>query len=273
MQPAKSPPIRLTSSNDGPGKQNRPLSAKTGLQTTSVIRAFTLVELLVVILIIAILAALLFPAITGMTKKGRTAKSVSQLGQIYGAISQHVVDNEGNFPYAYGSPSDKPPGLNDKQRNYWYDVVKARLYPHPGGNAQLSRLDGPSGWGPPSLTDTTGTVLRSPNAEKSWPKSVISYGYNDRFIYRPGTSQKLALIYNNSQTVLLGDNLGNTHALTPDKATSFGKLNPRNGASQDFATNGVAIVVFIDGHTELLSASEATALNEDKTNIFWGVAP
>ncbi len=226
--------------------------------------------MLIVIGIVVILGALLFPAIGGMLSKGRTVKSMANLSQIYGAISQYVVDNDGNYPYAYGSNGALPPGATD--RDFWYNVVKVRLYPHPTA-ANRSALDGPSGWGPPSATDTTGTVLRSPNAEKNWPKSVISYGYNNRFAFRSGASQKLALVYNNSQTVLLGDNLGNTHSLTPDNATTAGKLNARNGATRDLATNGTAIVVYLDGHSELLSAADCARLNADKDNIFWGVLP
>jgi len=227
-----------------------------------------------VVAILGILAAILIPAVGGMLARGRTAKSTGNLQQIYSAVYQHVVDNDGNFPYAFGGGgSPRPPGANDKSRGYWYDVVKARLYPHPGGNALLSRLDGPSGWGPASATDTTGTVLRSPNAEKSWPVSVISYGYNNRFSYDPNRSQKLALIYNNRKTVLLADNLGNTHSLTPDNASTVGKLNPRNGASKDLAADGMAIAIFIDGHSELLNAETCDELNGDKNHPFWGVAP
>ncbi len=238
-----------------------------GPQTST---AFTIVELLVVVGIVALLATLLMPAVNGAIDKGRTTKSLAQIGQIYGAISQYVVDNEGQFPYAYGSSGSLPSGATD--RDFWYNVVKVRLYPHPTA-ANRSALDGPTGWGPPSATDTTGTVLRSPNAEKSWPKSVISYGYNNRFVYRPGASQKLALVHNNSQTALLADNLGNTHSLTPDNSTSAGKLNARNGATRDLGTNGVAIATFIDGHAEFLSASECASRNADKSHPFWGPEP
>lgn len=234
--------------------------------------AFTLIELVVVVGILLLLAALALPAVNGILASGRATKSTANLRQIYAAVADYVVDSDGRYPYAFGASSTpRPPGANDKERGYWYDVVKARLYPHSSGSPLLSRLDGPSGWGPASLTDTTGTVLRSPNVEKSWPVSVISYGYNNRFSYDPTNSQKLALIYDNSKTVLLADNMGNTHSLTPENSTTVGKLNARNGASRDFATNGKAIVVYIDGHSELLSADNCASLNADKTHVFWGV--
>jgi len=229
-------------------------------------RAFTLIELLIVVAIISILAALLFPSVGKMLAKGKTTQSVSNLRQIHSAILGYASDNDGNYPYSYGNGA-LPPGGTD--REFWYNAVKVRLYPHPTA-ANRSALDGANGWGTPNVSRT---VLRSPNVEKAWPTSVISYGYNNRFAYSPTNSAKLALVYNSAKTVMLADNLGNTQFLTPEYGSSFGKLNARNGATRDNATNGVAIAVFIDGHTEMLSAAECARLNADRnmTNEFWGI--
>ena len=61
-------------------------------------RGFTLVELLVVIAILAVLAALLLPAISGMTAKANLVKCASNLRQITAATLLNANDNNGMFP-------------------------------------------------------------------------------------------------------------------------------------------------------------------------------
>jgi prepilin-type N-terminal cleavage/methylation domain-containing protein len=63
-------------------------------------RGFTLIELLVVIAIIAILAALLLPALSGAKKKGKGAECINNQKQIGIALRLWANDNGEKFPWA-----------------------------------------------------------------------------------------------------------------------------------------------------------------------------
>ena len=61
-------------------------------------RAFSLVELLVVVTILALLAALLFPVFAQARRRSLFASATIGLRQIGVATSQYIVDNDGHVP-------------------------------------------------------------------------------------------------------------------------------------------------------------------------------
>jgi len=72
------------------------------------LRAFTLVELLVVISIIAILAALALPAITGALARGQMSQTMSNMKQLHLVTQQMALDSSTTGDTNLGWPGDMP---------------------------------------------------------------------------------------------------------------------------------------------------------------------
>lgn len=64
-------------------------------------RAFTLVELLVVIGIIALLIAILLPSLSRAREAGRNAVCLSNLRQVHSALVLYAMDNDDHIPIGY----------------------------------------------------------------------------------------------------------------------------------------------------------------------------
>ncbi|MDA3874164.1 MAG: type II secretion system protein [Kiritimatiellae bacterium] len=83
---------------------------------------FTLIEMLVVIAIIALLAAMITPAVTRALRSAQNSKCMSNLRQVGIAISQHIAEHEGNLPSTgfYGIS----PYFNRDARNFQNSILE-----------------------------------------------------------------------------------------------------------------------------------------------------
>lgn len=74
--------------------------------------AFTLIELLVVIAIIAILAAILLPALTRAKVGAYRVECLNHLHQMGFALKMYINDNQHHYPYYRTGPNDSLGGAN-----------------------------------------------------------------------------------------------------------------------------------------------------------------
>jgi general secretion pathway protein G len=107
-------------------------------------RAFTLIEMLVVILILSILAALIIPRLVGRTSDAKIAAAKSDIATLSSAVQQYRLDND-HYPTTEQGlqslsvqPSDAPhwkgPYLTKPINNDAWG--NAYVYQSPGPNGQ-----------------------------------------------------------------------------------------------------------------------------------------
>ena len=91
--------------------------------------SFTLIELLVVIAIIAILAAILLPALNSARERGRTASCIDNQKQMALAMSMYCADNNGRLPYVNASEFAVSGGWTVQLYGYLGNNVKIMICP------------------------------------------------------------------------------------------------------------------------------------------------
>ncbi len=87
-------------------------------------RAFTLIEILVVVAIIGILAAILFPVFSRAREMSRRASCASNLKQIGLAIAAYSADFDEKMPYGYLYYA---PGASPSDLRMWDDLIQPYL--------------------------------------------------------------------------------------------------------------------------------------------------
>jgi general secretion pathway protein G len=103
---------------------NPPLSARRSAMSTGIARGFTLIEIMVVITILGVLAALIVPRVVGRTDDAKIAAAKQDIASIMQALKLYRLDN-GRYPTTdqglqalIVKPTTEPLPSNWKQGGY-----------------------------------------------------------------------------------------------------------------------------------------------------------
>jgi prepilin-type N-terminal cleavage/methylation domain-containing protein/prepilin-type processing-associated H-X9-DG protein len=141
---------------------------------------FTLIELLIVIAIIAILAALLLPALVGAKEKGRATIALNNLRQLALAMHVYAGDHDDLLPYNMDAPGTHKTVAEGKYLN-WVNNVMSWELDSENTNQVLQTI---GGLGPYCSGEgkvfkcPSDTVLSPIQRQAGWTERVRSFSMN-----------------------------------------------------------------------------------------------
>ena len=234
-------------------------------------RGFTLVELLVVIGIIAVLIAILMPALARARQVALRTVCLSNLRQIGTGLIAYAQDNKGCFP---------APGwkicAQDEDWVHWQpgrDLRESRIFRYIGSDPEVLRC--PAGLPDRAQVGPLGGQLFPPYPF-SYSVSVYITGYSPQKPYRPEHSTRVCRLHqivNASNKTLAGEQ---DLTVIDDGAWWLGELEYPPGSLSvrhdrgrevpyvepfltDYARAGRGNVVFADGHSEFIEREKMAA--------------
>jgi len=201
----------------------------------SPIKPFTLIELLVVIAIIAILAAILLPALQSARERGKAANCVSMRKQVGVWVNYYTDAYDGRLmPYGWGSSVNA-------SRSWFRAMYNAKI-------VKWSRLDQFFGCpGMPFANDST-----TPLTSDGMPRTAgASIQYNYRL-----SSKKLSIMKRPSIKFFITDSYAGIYFDNRLDNRISSVINPRSGSQRGFYPwhnqKKSGTMLYGDGHADLL---------------------
>jgi prepilin-type N-terminal cleavage/methylation domain-containing protein len=154
-------------------------------------KAFTLLELLVVIGIIAILAALLSPALKTAMQNGKMTQAMSNARQIGLALRMYANDNDGNYPLNTNTYGENIVSSNDAFRSLIPTYVDTeKIFPMAGSKIAPSadnQMQDAAHILQPGENYWSFVSGLSSSANSNWPLVVDSDNGSGYYVTEPNT--------------------------------------------------------------------------------------
>lgn len=207
--------------------------------------AFTLVELLVSLAIIAILISLIFPLMKMVVGEARRAQCQGRLRALGGALAAYIGDHEGSFPMAAQT-----------YEGYWYDIISPYM--------------GDKGTKLPSQRAAVPQWLVCPAKP-----DLLGYGWNQEYFgnhaYRrdwgieadDAAFSKMVQVTSPARTIILGDSKDAEVQPANDYQHRYIYTKPASPTHRPLVAarhHGGGHYLFCDGHVELLTVDELVKL-------------
>ena len=196
--------------------------------------AFTLIELLIVVFVVFVIMGLVFPVLSMVREKSKQVVCMSNMGQMYKALLQYTIENDGYLPLESNSGSCSG--------EVWFKAVDRYITTDilPENQTEISTKE-------KLILIKQDPVIQTVTQDKKDNTKTIKI--NTQLVQGSMCSRMIDSIRFPSKTVLLFDGRINNTTVASKYDGSYGSVAQRHSRG--------ANILFMDGHVERIQNGDS----------------